>query len=120
MFSLLYVVAGNITLSKCTSRQSLCPIGKHGIADVPLRIMSLVAGDLSRLKVDEESPLLACGRGETSVVVGSEKMSDGVSMSGVKVGCSCGGRAGRDLSTFGAGAVACGFFFLRRLAMSDS
>ena len=52
---------------------------------------------------------------------GSEKASDGVSMSGVKalVGGSWGGRAGKDLSTFGA--TEGGFFdFLRRLAMSDS
>jgi len=37
-------------------------------------------------------------------VVGSEKTSDGVSRSGVKVevACSWGGRAGKDLSTLGA------------------
>jgi len=89
--------------------------------------MSLVAGEGSRLNVDDESPLLGWGgRGETSVVVGSEKMSDGVSMSGVKLGrCDCsawGGKAGSDLSTFGAAWAAAGGFldFLRLLAMSDS
>jgi len=54
-------------------------------------------------------------------VVGSEKMSDGVSRSGVKVDwdCSWGGRAGSDLSTLGA--TEGGFLdFLRRRAMSDS
>ena len=54
-------------------------------------------------------------------MVGSEKTSDGVSRSGVKVlvGCSWGGRAGSDLSTLGA--IDGGFFdFLRRRAMSDS
>jgi hypothetical protein len=51
--------------------------------------MSVVAGDASRLKLELESFLLAWeGRGETSVVVGSEKMSDGVSMSGVNAGRS--------------------------------
>jgi hypothetical protein len=54
-------------------------------------------------------------------VVGSEKISDGVSMSGVYVldGGSWGGNAGRDLSTLGA--TEGGFFdFLRRRAMRDS
>jgi hypothetical protein len=88
---------------------------------VPLRDMSVMAGDGSRLKVEDESPLLAWGGlGETSVVVGSEKMSEGVSMSGVKVGRSWGGKAGRDLSTFGATAAGGFFDFLRRRAMSDS
>jgi len=51
---------------------------------VPLRDMSVRAGDGSRLKFEDESPLLEWGgRGETSVVAGSEKTSDGVSMSGV-------------------------------------
>jgi hypothetical protein len=56
---------------------------------IPLRDISVIAGDGSRLKVEDESPLLAWGGlGETSVVVGSEKISDGVSMSGVKAGRS--------------------------------
>lgn len=54
---------------------------------------------------------------------GSEKASEGVSMSGVKdedvVEGSWGGRAGSDLSTLGA--IEGGFLdFLRRRAMSDS
>jgi len=87
----------------------------------PLRERS-AAGEASRLKFDDESPLLEVwGLGETSVVGGSEKTSDGVSRSGVKleVDCSWGGRAGKDLSTLGA--TDGGFFdFLRRRAMSDS
>lgn len=48
-----------------------------------------MAGDASRLKLEDESPRRWCeGRGDTSVVVGSEKISDGVSMSGVKEGPS--------------------------------
>ena len=84
------------------------------------------AGEASRLKLAGEDSfrLGCCGRGETSVVGGSEKTSDGVSRSGVKPGCCCtalGGKAGSDLSTFGTGAEEGGFFdfFLRR-AMSDS
>lgn len=54
-------------------------------------------------------------------MVGSEKMSDGVSMSGVKVGCSWGGSAGSDLSTLGVGPDAAFLDdFLRRRAISDS
>lgn len=47
-------------------------------------------GDVSRLKFAEESPLLdeSGGLGETSVVV-SEKISEGVSSSGVYCGCGC-------------------------------
>jgi len=83
--------------------------------------MSVMAGEASRLKLELESFLLELeGRGETSVVVGSEKMSEGVSMSGVKVGRSWGGRAGRDLSTLGAGPGGGFFDFLRRRAISDS
>jgi hypothetical protein len=56
---------------------------------IPLRDMSVMAGEASRLKLELESCLLEWeGRGETSVVVGSEKMSDGVSISGVYVGRS--------------------------------
>jgi hypothetical protein len=88
---------------------------------VPLRDMSVMAGDASRLKLDVESPrLLWEGLGEASVVVGSEKMSDGVSMSGVNEGRSWGGKAGRDLSTLGAGPGGGFLDFLRRRAMSDS
>jgi hypothetical protein len=87
----------------------------------PLRENS-PAGDSSRLKFEDESPLLEwVGLGDASVVGGSENTSDGVSRSGVKVafGCSWGGKAGSDLSTFGA--TEGGFFdFLRRRAMSDS
>jgi hypothetical protein len=58
------------------------------------------------------------------VVVGSEKMSDGVSRSGVKAfppaGTALGGRAGKDLSTFGVGAAGGFLVFFRRRAMSDS
>jgi hypothetical protein len=51
--------------------------------------MSVTAGEASRLKLELESCLLEWeGRGETSVVVGSEKISDGVSISGVYVGRS--------------------------------
>jgi hypothetical protein len=83
--------------------------------------MSVRAGEASRRKLDDESPLLECdGRGETSVVVGSEKMSEGVSMSGVYVGRSWGGKAGSDLSTLGATPGGGFFDFLRRRAMSDS
>jgi len=54
-------------------------------------------------------------------VGGSEKTSEGVSKSGVKVVCaSLGGRAGSDLSTLGATAAGGFFDFLRRRAMSDS
>jgi hypothetical protein len=46
--------------------------------------MSVMAGDASRRKVEDESPRRVLGGlGDTSVVVGSEKMSEGVSMSGV-------------------------------------
>lgn len=81
-----------------------------------------MAGDASRLKLDDESPRRGCeGRGETSVVAGSEKMSEGVSMSGVKVGPSGGGSAGSDLSTLGVGPdAALREDFLRRRAISDS
>jgi hypothetical protein len=83
--------------------------------------MSVMAGDASRLKLDDESPrLLWGGLGETSVVVGSEKMSDGVSRSGVNVGRSWGGKAGSDLSTLGAGPGGGFLDFLRRRAISDS
>ena len=55
------------------------------------------------------------------MVVGSEKMSEGVSMSGVKAGPSGGGSAGSDLSTLGVGPDAAFLEdFLRRRAMSDS
>jgi len=88
---------------------------------VPLREISPI-GEASRLKLDDESPRRGWGGlGDTSVVVGSEKTSDGVSRSGVKVevACSWGGRAGKDLSTLGA--TEGGFLdFLRRRAMSDS
>jgi hypothetical protein len=88
---------------------------------IPLRAASPI-GEASRLKFEEESPRRGCGGlGDKSVVVASEKMSDGVSRSGVKVDvdCSWGGRAGRDLSTLGA--TEGGFLdFLRRRAMSDS
>lgn len=88
---------------------------------LPLRECSVMAGETSRLKLEDESPLLAWeGRGETSVVVGSEKMSDGVSMSGVYVGGSRGGKAGSDLSTLGAGPGGGFLDFLRRRAISDS
>jgi hypothetical protein len=101
VLSLLYVVAGSVVLS--------------------LREASPI-GEASRLKLEDESPRRGWGGlGDTSVVVGSEKTSDGVSRSGVKVDvvCSWGGRAGRDLSTLGA--TEGGFFdFLRRRAMSDS
>jgi hypothetical protein len=80
------------------------------------------AGDASRLKLEDESPRRGWGGlGDTSVVGGSEKASDGVSRSGVKalLDGSWGGRAGKDLSTFGA--TEGGFLdFLRRRAMSDS
>jgi hypothetical protein len=85
--------------------------------------MSLVPGDGSRLKLEEESPLLAAGgRGDALAVAGSEKTSDGVSRSGVKARSwgSCGGNAGNDLSTLGATAAGGFFDFLRRRAMSDS
>lgn len=93
----------------------------------PLRELSPAAGDASRLKLDDESPLLGWGGlGEASAVVGSENTSDGVSTSGVyALRCDCcssnwGGSAGRDLSTFGA-AGAGGFLdFFRRRAISDS
>jgi hypothetical protein len=88
---------------------------------VPLRDMSVMAGEASRLKLDVESPRrLWGGLGDTSVVVGSEKMSDGVSMSGVYVGRSWGGKAGSDLSTLGAGPGGGFLDFLRRRAISDS
>ena len=93
----------------------------------PLLIESPAAGDASRLKLEDESPLLDWGGlGEASAVVGSEKTSEGVSTSGVKAlrcdccSSNCGGSAGRDLSTLGA-AGAGGFLdFFRRRAMSDS
>jgi hypothetical protein len=102
----------------------MTPWGLVG-ADVclPLRNMSLVAGDASRLTLEDESPLLEVGGlGEALAVVGSEKTSDGVSRSGVKVGCCCswGGKAGSDLSTLGATAGGGFLDFLRRRAMSDS
>lgn len=92
---------------------------------IPLRLSSREAGDASLLKVAEDESVLTGwdGRGETSVVGGSEYMSDGVSRSGVKAprGAALGGRAGSDLSTFGVGVLAGGRFdFLRRRAMSDS
>jgi hypothetical protein len=94
---------------------------------VPRREGSPGAGDASRLKLEEESPLLGWGGlGDASAVVGSEKTSDGVSTSGVNVlrcwwsSSNCGGSAGRDLSTFGA-AGAGGFLdFFRRRAIKDS
>jgi hypothetical protein len=94
-------------------------------ADIPLLVprldMSVMAGEVSRLKLELESCLLECeGRGETSVVVGSEKMSDGVSISGVYVGRSWGGKAGSDLSTLGAGPGGGFLDFFRRRAISDS
>jgi hypothetical protein len=96
-------------------------MGEDASNYAPLRERS-PAGDASRLKFEDESPLLEWGGlGDTSVVGGSENTSDGVSRSGVKVvvDCSWGGKAGRDLSTFGA--TEGGFFdFLRRRAMSDS
>jgi hypothetical protein len=75
--------------------------------------------------LDDESFLLGCGGlGDASVVVGSEKTSEGVSRSGVKVlRCESsfwGGRAGSDLSTLGATGAGGFFDFLRRRAMSDS
>jgi hypothetical protein len=91
-----------------------------------VRLSSNDAGEASRLKLaGEESVLWGCGgRGETSVVVGSEKTSEGVSSSGVKeVGGppALGGRAGNDLSTLGAECAEGGFLdFLRRRAMRDS
>jgi hypothetical protein len=88
---------------------------------VPLRDMSVMAGDASRRNVEDESPLRVLGGlGDTSVVAGSEKMSEGVSMSGVYVGRSWGGSAGSDLSTFGATAAGGFLDFLRRRAISDS
>lgn len=88
---------------------------------------SRAAGEASRLKLEDESPLLGwAGWGDASAVVGSEKTSEGVSTSGVyalRCDCDsskCGGSAGRDLSTLGA-AGAGGFLdFFRRRAMSDS
>ena len=54
------------------------------------------------------------------MVGGSENCSEGVSMSGVNWVAALGGKAGRDLSTFGC-MVEGGFFvFLRRRAMRDS
>lgn len=52
---------------------------------IPLRASFWEAGDASRLKLaGEESFRLDCGGlGDTSVVVGSEKTSEGVSISGV-------------------------------------
>lgn len=94
----------------------------HCTQDAPLR-ERLPAGEESRLKLEDESPLLACGLGDTSVVGGSEKTSEGVSRSGVNIvrDSSCGGKAGSDLSTLGP-ADAGGFLldFLRRRAMRDS
>jgi hypothetical protein len=117
-FSLLYVVAGSVVLSvwSASARE-----GAGSGPSVPLRDMSVMAGDASRLKLDDESPRrLWGGRGETSVVVGSEKMSEGVSISGVYVGRSWGGKAGRLLSTLGAGPGGGFLDFLRRRAISDS
>lgn len=84
--------------------------GMRGSCDEPLRPLSSEAGEASRLKfAGEESFLLGCGgRGETSVVGGSEKTSDGVSISGVKaLPCvtALGGNAGKDLSVLGAPPV---------------
>jgi len=55
------------------------------------------------------------------VVVGSEKTSEGVSMSGVNWGAALGGKAGKPLSSFGWTEEEGGFFvfFLRR-AIRDS
>lgn len=84
----------------------------------------LSPGERSRLKLEDESPLLDwLGRGETSVVGGSENTSEGVSRSGVKMllrDSSWGGRAGSDLSTFGRSGCEDFLVFLRRRAMSDS
>lgn len=81
-------------------------------------------GEASRLKVEAESPRFGwAGLGETLAVGGSEKTSDGVSRSGVKVllaSFSWGGRAGSDLSTLGAGCAGGFLDFFRRRAMSDS
>lgn len=120
--SLPYVVAGSVVLSvQIRSVSRGLPLAKAQVSDEPLRALS-GAGDASRLKFEDESPLLGWGGlGDTSVVGGSEKTSEGVSMSGVKVlvAGSWGGRAGRDLSTLGA--IEGGFLdFLRRRAMSDS
>lgn len=104
-------------------------MGTRGIVTrgtLPLRLSSSDAGEASRLKfAGDDSFLLDCGgRGDASVVVGSENTSEGVSRSGVKAACGCaalGGKAGSDLSTFGAMPADGGFFdFLRRRAMSDS
>lgn len=93
----------------------------------PLRDESAAAGEASRLKLEEESPLLGWdGLGLASAVVGSENTSEGVSTSGVKAlrcdcdSSSCGGRAGRDLSTLGAGGAGGFLDFLRRRAIKDS
>lgn len=60
----------------------MCADGEY---NAPLREESPAAGDASRLKLEEESPLLGWGGlGLASAVVGSEKTSDGVSTSGVK------------------------------------
>ena len=101
--------------------------GERSRSHIPRLVESRAAGEASRLKFEDESPLLGwAGRGDASAVVGSEKTSEGVSTSGVyalRCDCDsshCGGSAGRDLSTLGA-AGAGGFFdFFRRRAMSDS
>lgn len=96
---------------------------------MPLRLSSTEAGEASRRKFAGEASFLDLeprGRGETSVVGGSEYASEGgVSISGVKTLCetALGGSAGNDLSNIGAAPleVAGGFFdFFRRRAMSDS
>lgn len=122
----LYVLAGKSRLSAEHAELAEGRIPGAG-AIVPLRLSARDAGEASRLKLaGDESVLLGCGgRGETSVVGGSENTSDGVSSSGVKDVCgppALGGKAGRDLSTLGAGPADDGGFFdfLRRRAIRDS
>ena len=64
---------------------------KVGNEHAPLREESPAAGDASRLKLEDESPLLGWGGlGDASAVVGSENASEGVSTSGVNVlRCGC-------------------------------
>lgn len=91
---------------------------------VPLRPSCCEAGDNSRLKLagDESFHLGWGGLGDSSVaVVGSEKMSEGVSMSGVNWVAALGGKAGSDLSTFACTEAEGGFLvFFRRRAIRDS
>jgi len=95
-------------------------------ASVPFRLSAREAGDASLRKfAGEESFRLGWGgRGDNSLFRDSEKTSDGVSISGVKLLCegpALGGKAGRDLSTFGTVVEDGGFFdFLRRRAIKDS